>query len=61
MVSSGKLKMAEVISYFVSASCIGAISWVVVGAMAGARRRRKNRHVERGIAEYLLQKAAAKS
>ena len=53
--------MAEVFSYLVSASCIGGMSWVVVGTIAGARRRRKNRHLERGIAEYLLQKAAAKS
>jgi hypothetical protein len=53
--------MADVISYLVSASCIGGMSWVIVETMARGRRCRKNRHLERGIAEYLLQKAAAKS
>jgi hypothetical protein len=53
--------MAEVISYLASASCIGGMSWVVVGTIAVARRRRMNRHLERGIAEYLLQKSAVRS
>jgi hypothetical protein len=53
--------MAEVISYLVSASCIGGMSWVVVGTIAGARRRRKNRHLERGLAEYLRGKATPKA
>lgn len=61
MVPSGELPLAEVISYLVSASCIGGMSWVVVGTIALARRRRMNRHLERGIAEYLLQKSAASS
>ena len=53
--------MAEVISYLVSASCIGGMSWVVVGTMAEVRRRRKNRRLERGLAEYLLGKAKPKT
>ncbi len=53
--------MAEVISYLISASSIGGMAWVVVGTIAVARRRRKNRHLERGIADYLLRKAAARS
>jgi hypothetical protein len=52
--------MAEVISYLVFASCIGGMSWVVVGTMAGARRRRKSRRLERGLAEYLRGKATPK-
>jgi hypothetical protein len=53
--------MPEVISYLLSASCIGGMSWVVVRTMAGARRRRKNRHLERGLAEYLREKATPKA
>ena len=53
--------MAEVVSYLVSASCIGGLSWVVVGTMAGARRRKKNRRLERGLAAYLREKTTAKT
>ena len=52
--------MSEVISYLVSAFCIGGISWVVVGTMDGVRRHRKNRRLERGLAEYLLKKTKPK-
>jgi hypothetical protein len=53
--------MAEVISYLVSASCIGGMSWVVVGTMVGARRRRMNRNLEEALAKYLLGKATLNS
>jgi hypothetical protein len=53
--------MAEVISYLVSASCIGGLSWVVVGTIAGARRRKKNRRLEQGLAAYLQEKAMSKT
>jgi hypothetical protein len=61
MVASGDLTMVEVISYLVSASCIGGLSWVVVGTMAGARRREKNRRLEQGLAEYLQEMTTSKT
>jgi hypothetical protein len=53
--------MAEIISYLVSAPCIGGMSWVVVGTIVAARRRRMNRHLEEGLAKYLLGKATLNS
>ena len=53
--------MAEVIFYLVSPSCIGRMSWVVVGTMVAARRRKMNRQLEEGLAKYLLGKATLNS
>jgi len=52
--------VAEVIFYLLFASFVVGMSWLVVGIVAGIRRRRKSRHLERGLAEYLREKAKPK-
>jgi hypothetical protein len=51
--------MAEVIFYLVFV-CIAGMSRVVVGTVAGVRGRRKSRRMERGLAEYLRERAQPK-
>ena len=52
--------MAEAIFYLLIASCIAWVSWVVTGTLGDVRRRRKSRLIERGLAEYLLERANQK-
>jgi hypothetical protein len=57
---AGKLRVAEAIFYLLIASCIAWVSWVVTGTLGDVRRRRKSRLIERGLAEYLLERANQK-
>src|SRR6266566_2267033 len=53
----GRLPVDEAIFYLVLV-CIAGVSWVVVAIVAAGRRHRKNRFIERGLAEYMRKRTA---